>query len=117
MFCNSCNNEVMVLHEKTGLCLQCHEQAEFGNIMRGPLNVSKGSRKSSATSTLETVANIILSLGVIASLISLFLAINEESFTLFVYSLICMLVTLLQWSFIKVFAEMAKDIKEIRENK
>jgi hypothetical protein len=108
----------MVLNKETGICLQCNEQAEFGsNTIGESLNVIKGSRKSSATTTLETVAAIILSLGVIASLICLFLAINEASFTIFVYSLLCMLVTLLQWSFIKVFAEMAKDIREIKDNK
>ena len=92
MFCKSCNNEVMVLHKKTGICLQCNEQAEFGSgIMSESLSMSRVSRKNSSISTMETVATIILCLGIIASLIYLFIAINEASEASFtVFETICL---------------------------
>jgi hypothetical protein len=117
MNCNSCGAQVGLLNNKNGKCKKCHDEGVVGvadtHSKEYHSSLTNGT-PSNAIQTLKGFAQLVLVVGIFISIAILIGSLANEMYFLIVYAIAIFIATLIQWAFIKVFAEMAEDIKEIR---
>ncbi len=120
MKCNSCGTQVGFLNLKDGMCKKCYEQVLDGDVdiqSNGSEIKVSNTVNSNAIHTLKGFAKLVLVVGIFVSLVIFIASLVTEAFYFIFYAIGLFIVTLVQWAFIKVFAEMAEDIREIRNSK
>ena len=117
MNCNSCGTQVGLLKNKNGKCKKCHDEGVVvvadTHSQEYHSSLTNGT-PSNAIQTLKDFAQLILVVGIFISIAILIGSLANERYFLIVYAIAIFIATLIQWAFIKVFDEMAEDIKEIR---
>ena len=110
-------SEMCIRDSKNGKCKKCHDEGVVGvadTHSKEYHSISTSGTPSNAIQTLKGFAQLVLVVGIFISIAILIGSLANEMYFLIVYGIAIFIATLIQWAFIKVFAEMAEDIKEIR---
>jgi len=120
MKCIECKTNTRFGDLKYGVCPDCRQKIKEsldGSLdiqsNEGVTKVSNGVN-SNAIQTLKGFSQLVLVVGVFISLAISIASLRSEEFFFLIYAMAFFIVTLLQWAFIQVFAEMAEDIRAIR---
>lgn len=124
MKCIECGVSTRFGDLKYGVCSNCRnkEKESLGIADEGAAKThskqyhtsSTNGNHSNAIQTLKGFAQLVLVIGIFISIAILIGSLVNETYFLIVYAIAIFIATFIQWAFIKVFAEMAEDIKEIR---